>query len=105
MRPGVDADLLRHYERVSKFRGPGISEVRDEKCTACQVKLRPQTYKELRSGTQTIVCDSCQRILYFNAADELAAQAPGQARPGPAFAKITPTKAWYSHSHFADRPG
>src|ERR1700691_1761406 len=66
MRSGVDADLLRHYERVSKFRGTGISEVRDEKCTACQVKLRPQTYNEVRSGTQTIVCDSCQRILYFN---------------------------------------
>src|SRR5579863_3912623 len=30
MRAGVNADLLRHYERVSKFRGSGISEVRDE---------------------------------------------------------------------------
>ena len=28
MRSGVEADLLRHYERVSKFRGTGISEVR-----------------------------------------------------------------------------
>src|SRR5882762_1983270 len=29
LRAGVDADLLRHYERVSKFRGSGISEVLD----------------------------------------------------------------------------
>src|SRR3982074_418750 len=28
-RKGVNPDLLRHYERVSKFRGSGISEVRD----------------------------------------------------------------------------
>src|SRR5579862_6966518 len=32
MRAGVSEDLLRHYERVSKFRGSGISEVRDHKC-------------------------------------------------------------------------
>src|SRR6202453_3165887 len=42
MRAGVNEDLLRHYERVSKFRGSGISEVRDQKCMACQVMLRPQ---------------------------------------------------------------
>src|SRR5579863_2322922 len=77
MRAGVNADLLRHYERVSKFRGSGISEVREHKCMACQVMLRPQTYNEIRSGQQVIVCDSCQRILYFNAADELVDQIPG----------------------------
>jgi hypothetical protein len=102
MRSGVDADLLRHYERVSKFRGTGISEVRDQKCTACQVMLRPQTYNEVRSGQQTIVCDSCQRILYFNAADELAAQAPGTARPRRHHPKIDAPQAWYYRADFAD---
>ncbi len=66
LRGGVREDLLRHYERVSKFRGSGISEVRDHKCMACQVMLRPQTYNEIRSGREAIVCDSCQRILYFD---------------------------------------
>jgi uncharacterized protein len=102
MRSGVDADLLRHYERVSKFRGTGISEVRDQKCMACQVMLRPQTYNEVRSGLQTIVCDSCQRILYFNAADELAAQAPGAARPRRHHPKIDAPQAWYYRGDFAD---
>jgi predicted nucleic acid-binding Zn-ribbon protein len=37
MRAGVNEDLLRHYERVSKFRGSGISEVRDHKCMACRL--------------------------------------------------------------------
>src|SRR5712672_1986826 len=72
IRTAVNDDLLRHYERVSKFRGSGISEVRDQQCMACRVRLRPQTYNEVRSGQQTIVCDSCQRILYFNPADEMA---------------------------------
>jgi predicted nucleic acid-binding Zn-ribbon protein len=102
MRSGVDADLLRHYERVSKFRGTGISEVRDEKCMACQVKLRPQTYNEVRSGLQTIVCDSCQRILYFNPADELAAHAPAASRPRRHHPKIDAPQAWYYRADFAD---
>src|SRR5947209_4061516 len=50
LRGGIDADLLRHYERVAKFRGTGISEAFDHKCATCQVMLRPQTYNEVRTG-------------------------------------------------------
>src|ERR1700756_1794051 len=53
LRTGINQALLRHYERVSKFRGSGIAEVRDQKCMACRVMLRPQTYNEVRSGQQT----------------------------------------------------
>src|SRR5437660_7616871 len=49
-RGSVDPDLLRHYDRVLKFRGSGIAEVLDHKCTGCSVKLRPQTFNEVRSG-------------------------------------------------------
>jgi hypothetical protein len=102
VRTAVDADLLRHYERVSKFRGSGISEVRDQKCMACRVMLRPQTYNEVRSGTQTIICDSCQRILYFNAADELADVKPSTTRAKRHHPKIDAPQAWYYRSEFAD---
>jgi predicted nucleic acid-binding Zn-ribbon protein len=100
IRTAVNDDLLRHYERVSKFRGSGISEVRDQQCMACRVKLRPQTYNEVRSGTQTIVCDSCQRILYFNPADELADQIPSTTRPKRHHPKIDASQAWYYRSEF-----
>ena len=42
LRGGVSPDVLRHYERVLKFRGSGLSEVRDQKCMTCRVMLRPQ---------------------------------------------------------------
>src|ERR1700688_2252245 len=100
LRTGGNDDLLRHYERVSKFRGSGLSEVRDQKCMACRVMLRPQTYNEVRSGTQTIVCDSCQRILYFNPADELADQKPSTTRPKRHHPKIDASQAWYYRSEF-----
>ena len=102
IRTGVNEDLLTHYERVSKFRGSGISEVRDHQCMACRVMLRPQTYNEVRSGQQTVVCDSCQRILYFNPADELADQKPSSTRAKRHHPKIDAPQAWYYRSDFGE---
>ena len=101
LRTGVNEDLLRHYERVSKFRGSGISEVRDQQCMACRVMLRPQTYNDVRSGMQTVVCDSCQRILYFNPKEELVDQKPGIHRPKRHHPKIDAPQAWYYKAEFA----
>src|SRR5208337_3813459 len=101
IRAGIDADLLRHYERVSKFRGSGLSEVRDQKCMACRVMLRPQTYNEVRSGQQTIVCDSCQRILYFNPAEEMADVKPSTTRAKRHHPKIDAPQAWYYRTEFS----
>jgi len=100
MRAGVSEDLLRHYERVSKFRGTGISEVRDHKCMACQVMLRPQTYNDVRTGQQTVVCDSCQRILYFNPANEMQALEPEHKRSRRHHPKIDAPQAWYYRQEF-----
>jgi predicted nucleic acid-binding Zn-ribbon protein len=102
MRAGVSEDLLRHYERVSKFRGSGISEVRDHKCMACQVMLRPQTYNDVRTGQQTVVCDSCQRILYFNPANEMQAIEPELKRAKRHHPKIDAPQAWYYREEFAN---
>ncbi len=64
-RTGVSADILRHYDRVLTFRGSGIAEARDHKCSACQVMLRPQVYSDVMTNERIMVCDSCNRILYF----------------------------------------
>ena len=102
MRAGVNEDLLRHYERVSKFRGSGIAEVLDHKCMGCQVMLRPQTYNEVRTGQQTVVCDSCQRILFFNPAHEMQALEPEHKRSRRHHPKIDAPQAWYYRQEFTD---
>ena len=102
MRSGVGEDLLRHYERVSKFRGSGISEVRDQKCMACQVMLRPQIYNDVRTGQQTIVCDSCQRVLYFNPANEMQALEPEHKRSRRHHPKIDAPQAWYYRQEYGE---
>jgi len=94
-RSAIDEDVLRHYDRVSKFRGSGIAEVRDQKCMGCSVVLRPQTYNEVRGG-KLIYCDSCQRVLYFDPSKEAPvephAEKPTRRRAHP---KLDASQAWY----------
>src|SRR5205823_12737689 len=94
LRAGGSADLLRHYDRVLKLRKTGLSEVRDQKCMACQVMLRPQTYNEVRSGNQVIICDSCQRILYFDPASEVVVEKVSVAPRRRHHPKADAPRAW-----------
>ena len=76
LRTGVDDSFLAHYDRVLQKRRNPLATVRDQICQACNVMLRPQTYNELRSGEKLITCDSCGRILYYDA--------PAEAEPARA---------------------
>ena len=100
-RAGVNEDLLRQYERVSKFRGSGLAEVRDQKCMGCQVMLRPQTYNEVRSG-QIVVCESCQRVLYFDPATGVAVERPSLTAKRRARPKTHVDKAWFYRADYGD---
>jgi predicted nucleic acid-binding Zn-ribbon protein len=99
-RTGVDADLLPQYDRVAKHRGTGLSEARDHKCLACQVMLRPQTYNEVRAGTQVVFCESCQRILYYDPANDEAEDPAVVARRRRAHPKFESSQAWYYRASF-----
>ncbi len=92
LRSGIQEHVLRHYDRVMKFRGSGIAEVIGHKCGACQVMLRPQTFNEVKTNEQVISCDSCQRILYF-VAEHQPAEEPEPATNGRV--RRVPQKAWY----------
>jgi uncharacterized protein len=100
LRSGVDADLLRQYDRVSKYRGTGISEARDHKCLACQVMLRPQTYNEVRAATEIVFCDSCQRILYHDPAHDKPAEPVVTHKRRRTHPKFEANEAWYYHPSF-----
>ena len=97
LRHGISEDVLRHYERVVKHRGTGLAEVRDHKCMGCQVMLRPQTYNEARGGETVMFCESCQRIYYYNPANEAAPEqevvtVTGRKRARP---KADAPQAWF----------
>jgi predicted nucleic acid-binding Zn-ribbon protein len=77
LRSGVNDSALAHYDRVMRQRKSAISEARNQKCLACFVMVRPQTWQDIRTNEQIITCGSCGRILYFDPAHEV------QAEPAP----------------------
>lgn len=80
LRSGISAEPLSHYDRVVRVRKNVIAEAREQKCSACNVMVRPQTYDEIRSNEKIIVCDSCSRILFYDPAHEPQVEAPAKAR-------------------------
>jgi uncharacterized protein len=59
------------FQRIAKVRGTAVARAEGERCTICQVRLRPAVFAEVRKNDQIVQCDSCNRILYF-----VAPQAP-----------------------------
>jgi len=67
---------LETFQRIAKVRGTAVARAVDERCTVCQVRLRPAVFAEVRKNEQLLQCDSCNRILYF-----VPAKAPAPAAP------------------------
>ncbi|MEO8680263.1 MAG: C4-type zinc ribbon domain-containing protein [Vicinamibacterales bacterium] len=64
------------FERIAKVRGIAVARAEGERCTVCQVRLRPVVFVTVLKNDQIVQCDSCQRILYFIPPTAAAAPAP-----------------------------
>lgn len=66
----IGEDALSLYDRIAKSKGTGIAEAWLQKCTACQMLLRPQKWNDLRErdNTERMTCDSCGRLLWYDPA-------------------------------------
>lgn len=63
----MSPSLYQRYERVrANRRGVAVAEVVEGRCTACQISLRLQYFQDLKRGESVMLCESCQRILYYN---------------------------------------
>ena len=80
IRSTVNDSALAHYDRVMRQRKSALAEARDQKCMACFVMVRPQTWQEIRTNEQIITCNSCGRILYFDPANEAAVPEPAKKK-------------------------
>jgi hypothetical protein len=78
-------DILMTFNRVAQARqGVSMARVTDAICSACNVRLRPQVYNEVRRGDTLLTCDSCRRFLYYE---------PPSETPGDSAAASTNQKA------------
>jgi len=64
----IPENLLDHYDRiVRKHNGVALAEVRDEKCGACGMIVRPHVIQEMRraESAEMFHCETCTRIIYY----------------------------------------
>lgn len=76
LRKHVTEATLATYDRVSKAHGTGVANGMGQKCSACQMMLRPQKWNELRDGVM-MTCESCGRLLYYDHTGKLPQVAKG----------------------------
>jgi len=57
--------VVETFQRIAKVRGTAMARAEGERCTICQVRLRPAVFTEVRKNDSLVQCDSCNRILYF----------------------------------------
>jgi uncharacterized protein len=78
----LPASVLATYESLARGRkGVAVAAAKDERCSQCQVRLRPQVFVHVRQNSGIVQCDSCQRILYYVPPSAAPAQ---PASPTPA---------------------
>ncbi|HEX4021829.1 MAG TPA: C4-type zinc ribbon domain-containing protein [Acidobacteriaceae bacterium] len=84
IRSTIEKDMLSIYDRLAASRKTAIAEGADQRCSACQMMLRPQKWNELKNNT-ILYCDSCGRLLYYSApvdlSDAIALPAAGSIPP------------------------
>jgi predicted nucleic acid-binding Zn-ribbon protein len=62
----VPPDAMEIYNRMARMRsGVAMARARDERCSGCNVRVRPQVFADVRKNNQIIQCESCKRILYY----------------------------------------
>jgi predicted nucleic acid-binding Zn-ribbon protein len=71
LRPEIGEEALSIYDRIAKGKGTAVSEGINQKCTACQMMVRPQKWNDLRDRNNDdtmMTCESCGRLLYYDPA-------------------------------------
>lgn len=71
LRPEIGEAALSNYDRIAKGKGTGLAEAVNQKCSACQMMLRPQRWNDLRDRSNDedmMTCESCGRLLYYDPA-------------------------------------
>ncbi len=63
--PKIPSDQVNLYLKIYKKNGGiALSPVKEEFCSLCHLRIRPQVINELKGKEKIILCENCGRILY-----------------------------------------
>lgn len=63
--PKITSDQISLYLKIYKRNsGIALSPVKEEFCSLCHLRIRPQVINELKGKEKIILCENCGRILY-----------------------------------------
>ncbi|MBA7527985.1 hypothetical protein ES705_20168 [subsurface metagenome] len=63
--PKIPSDRVSLYLKIYKRKsGIALSPVKEEFCSLCHLRIRPQVINELKGKEKIILCENCGRILY-----------------------------------------
>jgi hypothetical protein len=65
VRRAIKPDVLKIYDRAYSAHGTGLAAAENNICQGCFSSLLPNDRSRLISGRETVICRSCQRILYL----------------------------------------
>ena len=75
LRQEIEPEWLTKFDRLAASRGTAIARVDNQQCMGCRMGVRPQVWNQLREG-ELLSCDSCGRMLYWDATIAAAPKAP-----------------------------
>lgn len=62
----IPQNLMAQYRRLAgHLNGVALAEARNQSCTECHVRLRPQVFSDVSMNRTILRCESCGRILYY----------------------------------------
>jgi predicted nucleic acid-binding Zn-ribbon protein len=75
LRKEIEPEWLTRFDRLTGSRGTAMAQAVNQQCNGCRMGIRPQVWNELREG-ELLSCDSCGRMLYWDAAISAAPREP-----------------------------
>src|SRR4051794_37094686 len=81
VRKDIEEGLLANYDRISSSKKTALAPAQGQKCTACQMWLRPQMWNMVRVAEALLTCESCGRLMYFDPSKEPAPVPKAEAKP------------------------